>query len=99
MDIKVEKGLVEGNNYFDSYAREKLEKYFMNYPFIESIKVFFRGKKHPSKKVKLQARLKGKDVFVEGSGDRHDLALDADALTLGGLRRPEGQATGRHDCW
>jgi ribosomal subunit interface protein len=76
MDIKVERDLLEGNNYFDSYAREQLQKYFLNYPFIESIKVFFRGKKHPSKKVKLQARLKGKDVFVEASGDRHDLALD-----------------------
>lgn len=82
MDIKVEKGLVEGANYFDTYARENLQKYFLNYPFVESIKVFFRGKKHPSKKVKLQARLKGKDVFVEGTGDRHDLALDAAAEKL-----------------
>lgn len=77
MDIKVERDLLEGTNYFDKYAREQLQKYFINYPFIESIKVFFRGDKHPTKKVKLQARLKGKDVFVEASGDRHDLALDS----------------------
>lgn len=77
MDIKIEEGLVDGNNYFDTYARESLQKYFQKYPFVESIKVFFRGKKHPYKKVKIQARLKGKDVFVEGTGARHDLALDA----------------------
>jgi len=76
MDIKVEKGSIDGTNYFEKYARQSLQKYFTNYPFVESIRVFFRGKKHPYKKVKLQARLKGKDVFVEGTGARHDLALD-----------------------
>jgi len=78
MDIKVEKGSIDGTNYFEKYARQSLQKYFNNYPFVESIRVFFRGKKHPYKKVKLQARLKGKDVFVEGTGARHDLALDVD---------------------
>ncbi len=77
MDIRVEQGLTEGANYFETYAKETLQKYFTNYPFVESIKVFFRGKKHPYKKVKLQARLKGKDVFVEATGPRHDIALDA----------------------
>lgn len=76
MDIRVEKDRIEGTNYFDNYAREQLQKYFVNYPFIESVKVFFRGSKHPTKKVKLQARLKGKDVFVEASGPKHDVALD-----------------------
>lgn len=82
MDIKVERAQIEGKNYFETYARENLQKYFNNYPFIESIKVFFRGKKHPSKKIKLQARLKGKDVFVEASGARHDIALDAASAKL-----------------
>lgn len=77
MDIRVEKDQKEGTNYFDTYAREQLHKYFLNYPFIESVKVFFRGNKHLTKKVKLQARLKGKDVFVEASGPKHDIALDA----------------------
>lgn len=77
MDIKVERNVTEGKNYFETYARENLQKYFSHYPFIESIKVFFRGSKHPSKKIKLQARMKGKDVFVEASGARHDLAIDA----------------------
>lgn len=77
MDIKVERDAIEGKNYFESYARESLQKYFSNYPFIESINVFFRGKDHPYKKVKLKARLKGKDVFVEARGARHDLAIDA----------------------
>jgi len=82
MDIRVEKDLIEGMNYFESYAREKLQKYFNNYPFVESIKVFFRGNKHPEKKVKLHARLKGKDVFVEGTGSKHDIALDNAAEKL-----------------
>lgn len=82
MDIKIEAGLIEGNNYFDTYAREHLQQYFKKYPFVESIKVFFRGKKHPYKKVKIQARLKGKDVFVEGTGARHDLALNVAADKL-----------------
>lgn len=82
MDIKVERMPVEGNNYFDNYAREKLSKYFLNYPFVESIKVFFRGSKHKYKKVKLQARLKGKDVFVEANGAKHDVALDLAADKL-----------------
>ncbi len=76
MDIRVEQGLTEGSNWHETYARQSLQKYFTKYPFIESIKVFFRGKAHPYKKVKLQARLKGKDVFVEATGLRHDIALD-----------------------
>jgi len=82
MDIKVERGLVEGKNYTETYARNLLQKYFQNYPFVESIKVFFRGSKHPSKKIKLQARLKGKDVFVEASGPNHDIALDLASAKL-----------------
>jgi len=76
MDIKVVKDEIEGKNYFESYARENLQKYFRKYPFIESIKVFFRGSKHPTKKVKLQVIMKGKELFVEAKGDRHDLAID-----------------------
>ena len=52
MDIKVVRDETEGKNYFESYARENLQKYFRKYPFIESINVFFRGDKHPTKKVK-----------------------------------------------
>jgi len=82
MDIKVVRDEVEGKNYFESYARESLQKFFSNYPFIKSIKVFFRGKDHPYKKVKLQARLKGKDIFVEARGQRHDMAIDAAGAKL-----------------
>jgi len=77
MDIYVERDVTGGKNYFESYARENMQKYFRNYPFIQSIKIFFRGKNHPYKKVKLKVRLKGKDVFVEARGDRHDRAIDA----------------------
>jgi len=77
MDIKVVRDEISGTNYFESYAREQLQKYFRKYPFIESIKVFFRGKNHPYKKVKLQVAMKGKQLFVEARGDRHDLAIDA----------------------
>jgi ribosome-associated translation inhibitor RaiA len=82
MDIKIDREETTGANYHDSYARETLGKFFVKYPFIESIKVFFRGKDHPYKKVKLQARLKGKDVFVEARGDRHDVAIDAATVKL-----------------
>lgn len=82
MDIKVVKDEIEGKNYFESYARENLQKYFRKYPFIESIKVFFRGNKHPTKKVKLQVIMKGKELFVEARGDRHDLAIDAASQKL-----------------
>jgi ribosome-associated translation inhibitor RaiA len=77
MDIKVVKDEIEGKNYFETYAREQLQKYFKKYPFIESINVFFRGKNHPYKKVKLHVNMKGKELFVEARGDRHDLAIDA----------------------
>ena len=82
MDIKVERDVIEGKNYFESYARESLQKYFNYYPFIESIKVFFRGKNHPYKKIKLHIKLKGKELFVQGTGARHDLALDVAASKL-----------------
>ncbi len=82
MDIKVERDQVEGKNYSETYARTQLQKYFLNYPFVEHIKVFFRGSKHPTKKIKLQARLKGKDIFVEASGIDHDVALDLAASKL-----------------
>jgi len=65
MDITVAKDQLESGNYFERHARVK-----------ESIKVFFRGKDHKYKKVKLKARLKGKDIFVEARGDKHDTALD-----------------------
>ena len=82
MDIKIERGSKEGKNYFENYANKNLQKFFKNYPFLESVKVFFRGDKHPTKKVKLHARLKGKDVFVEASGPKHDIALDNAAIKL-----------------
>lgn len=77
MDIKVERDMTAGTTYNEQYAHEQLQKYFESYPFITSAKVFFRGDKHPSKKVKIHMRLKGKDVFAEGVGKYHDQALDA----------------------
>ena len=77
MDIKVVRDEIEGKNYFETYAREQLQKYFKKYPFIESINVFFRGKNHPYKKVKLHVNMKRKEIFVEARGDRHDIAIDA----------------------
>ncbi len=76
MDIRIERDKVEGTNYFDNYARDQLNKYFQSYPFIESVKVFFRAKKHELKKVKMQMRLKGKDIFAEATGPKYDIALD-----------------------
>ncbi len=82
MDIKVERDSLDGKNYFEKYAIEHLQDYFDKYRFLESIKIFCRGSKHPTKKIKLQARLKGKDVFVEASGITHDHALDAASKKL-----------------
>lgn len=76
MDIKIERDYTEGNNDFENYANQKLEKYFDNYPFIQSIQVYLRGSKHPTKKVKLNARLKGKEIFAEARGTFHHDALD-----------------------
>jgi len=77
MDIKVDRGTTETNTYNEQYAQKQLQKYFDSYPFITSAKVYFRGDKHPTKKVKIQMRLKGKDVYAEGEGQYHDVALDA----------------------
>ncbi len=82
MDLKIDKDYVDGNNYFETYAREKLKKYFDNYAFIESIQIFCRGKQHKYKKVKLDVRIKGKNLFVEARGGDHDHALDAAADKL-----------------
>ena len=76
MDIKIVKEKNDSSNYFENYANETLGKLFDNFPFIQSIKVFFRAKKHTTKKIKLQARVKGKDVFVEASGTRYNNAID-----------------------
>ena len=80
MDIRIERdsevALEDVGNYFEGYAREQLAKYFISYPFIQSVQVYFRGDKHPTKKVKLNMRLKGKDIYAEASGELHDQALD-----------------------
>lgn len=76
MDIKLDRGSQAGDSYNEKYAHERLEKYFDSYPFITSAKVFFRGDKHPTQKVKIHVRLKGKDVYAEGGGVGHDAALD-----------------------
>ncbi len=76
MDIKVERNMTEGTTYNEQYAQDLLGKYFDSYPFVTSAKIFFRGDKHPTKKVKVQLRLKGKDVFAEASGKYHDIALE-----------------------
>jgi len=82
MDIKIEKGMSESSNYFENYAIETLEKHFNQFPFVQSVKIFFRAKKHETKKIKLQARVKGKDVFVEASGAKYDIAIDNAAQKL-----------------
>ena len=84
MDIKVERDMTGGTSYNEQYAREQLKKYFESYPFITSANVYFRGDKHPTKKVKIQLRLKGKDIFAEGVGQYHDLALDEAVQKLKG---------------
>ncbi|MEL6122211.1 MAG: HPF/RaiA family ribosome-associated protein [Bacteroidota bacterium] len=76
MDIKIDRSSSVGRTYNEQYAYQQLNKYFSSYPFIESAKVFFRGDKHPTQKVKIHMRLKGKDVYAEGGGEGHDHALN-----------------------
>ncbi len=82
MDIKFERGKSMGTNYFEGYCAEKLSGLFEKYLFVESISVFCRGAKHPTKKIKIKARLKGKDVFVSGKGLLHENALEAAMVKL-----------------
>lgn len=76
MDIKVVKGSVGSANYFEVYSHEALQKLFVQNDFVKSINVFFRAKKHSTKKIKLKARLKGKEIFVESSADHYPRAID-----------------------
>lgn len=76
MDIKIDRGSALAYNYNEQYAIDLLQKYFSIYPFVTSAKIFFRGDKHATKKVKIQLRLKGKDLFAKAEGKYHDSALE-----------------------
>ncbi len=76
MDIKIERNYESSENDFVAYAKTKLNKYFENYPFVQSIQLYLRGKKHPTKKVKLNVRIKGKHIFAEAKGLKHHDALE-----------------------
>lgn len=82
MDIKLERGKSMSANSFEQYSAEKLSNLFEKYQFVESISIFCRGAKHPTKKIKLKARLKGKDVFVSAKGKFHENALEAASAKL-----------------
>ncbi len=76
MDIRLERGLPESNSYLENYSRKSLDKFFNQFDFLQSVNIFFRGSKHPIKKVKIKARLKGKEVFVESSAEKYPTAID-----------------------
>lgn len=82
MDIKIIRDFSESQNAFEEYAQDRFQKYFDTYPFIHSIQVFLRGEKHPTKKVKLHARVKGKDIFASAKGLQHHDAFDNALLKL-----------------
>jgi len=77
MDIRLERGLPENNGYLENYSRKALDKFFAQFDFLQSINIFFRGSKHPIKKIKIKAHLKGKVVFVESSAEKYPMAIDA----------------------
>jgi len=77
MDIKIDRNSVEPEHSFEKYAHEKCQKYFDKYHFLQSIQIFLRGDKHPTKKVKLHANLKGKEIFASAEGSQHHDAFDA----------------------
>lgn len=76
MDIVIDRTTKESNSNFGKLAIEKLEKYFDKYPFLETVKIYLRGSKHPTKKVKLAVHLKGKEIFSEASGTFHEDAFE-----------------------
>ena len=76
MDIIIDRETTEMNTNFGSLALKKTQKYFSKYPFLENISIFLRGAKHPTKKVKLNAHLKGKEIYAEASGTFHEDAFD-----------------------
>lgn len=76
MDIIIDRETKEMNTSFGELALEKLQKYFAKYPFLENVNIFCRGSKHPTKKVKLSAHLKGKEVYAEASGTFHEDAFE-----------------------
>lgn len=77
MDIIIDRETKEMNTNFGKLALEKMQKYFAKYPFLENVNIFCRGSKHPTKKVKLSAHLKGKDIYAEASGAFHEDAFES----------------------
>ena len=76
MDLKIARDSTESVHSFERYAQSKCQKYFDTYPFVNSFNVFLRGTKHPTKKVKLQVRLQGKELFASATGNQHHDALN-----------------------
>ncbi len=76
MDIKLDRSSTSSENDFSAYANEKLGRYFSHYPFVQSVQLYLRAKKHATKKVKINVRLKGKAIFAEAKGLRHHDALE-----------------------
>lgn len=76
MDIIIDRETKELNTNFGALAIEKFDKYFAKYPFLEKVSIFLRGTKHPTKKVKLNAHVKGKDIYAEASGTFHEDAFE-----------------------
>lgn len=85
MDIKLDRDLIHDPNHpFEVYASEKLEPFFNNYRFLQTVNIYLRGQKHPYKKVKISVKLKGKEVFTEARGEQHHDAFDAALQKLKG---------------
>lgn len=82
MDIRIEKDHFNEESVFDTYAKEKLDGFFEKYPFVQSVQLYLRGAKHPTKKVKMKLRVKGKDIFADAKGTTHHDALENVLLKL-----------------
>lgn len=78
MDIKIDRQFTaeDATNGFEAYAISKVQKYFKQFTFLQSVQIYLRGSKHPTKKVKLQMNLKGKEIFSEAGGLKHHDALE-----------------------
>jgi len=82
MDIKIHREKKIALHPFELFANQKLQSCFVAFPFLYSVQIYLRGNKHLTKKVKLQARVKGKNIFASAEGPNHHDAFEKAYIKL-----------------
>lgn len=75
MNIVLTRDSSNADTFFGLLAKDKLQKYFDKYPYLNRVNIYLRGKSHPTKKVKLTTLIDGKEIFVKASGTYHEDAF------------------------